>query len=67
MKRRFDTYQRKCIDYEDDIVLVFDSDNDEEIYRGLEDYEPMKDSDWIWSQELQAYKFDHFIKICLDI
>ena len=44
MKRSYDSYQRKRIDFEDDIVIVFEDGN--QIYKGIEDYEPMKDADW---------------------
>ena len=44
------------IDYDDDEVRVWNiTDNDEEIYFGIEDYEPMKDDDWRYCKELGLY------------
>ena len=65
MKRSYDTYQRKRIDFEDDIVIVFEGDN--QIYKGIEDYEPMKDADWKWDNNIKAYVLDNYIKICLEV
>ena len=36
----------KKIEFEDDLVIV--KCNGREIYKGIEDYEPMKDEDWTW-------------------
>lgn len=66
MNRSYNTYQRKQIEFEDDIVIVYDGD-DNQIYKGLEDYEPMKDADWKWYNDIQGYKFQDFLKICIDI
>lgn len=57
---------RRRIEYEDDIVVVYD-ENDKVIYKGLEDYEPMKDENWVWNSSMQAYILDSYIKICLDV
>ena len=72
VKRSYKSYNRKRIETEDDLVLVFRDDS--EIYRGEEDYEPMKDENWRWDNSLQAYTLDDprtegstYIKICLDI
>ena len=65
-KRGYNTYIRKQIDAEDDIVIVFDEE-DNQIYKGIEDYEPMKDCDWKWYNDIQAYKYLGYLKICLDI
>lgn len=65
MKRSYDSYQRKRIDFEDDIVIVFEDGN--QIYKGIEDYEPMKDADWKWDNSIQAYVLDNYIKICLEV
>lgn len=44
------------IRYEDDGVQVYSlSDTDNPIYRGLEDYEPMKDDDWKFCSDLGLY------------
>jgi hypothetical protein len=64
MKRSYDSYQRKRIDFEDDIVIVFEDGN--QIYKGIEDYEPMKDADWKWDNNIKAYVLDNYIKICLE-
>ncbi len=65
MKRSYDSYQRKRIDFEDDIVIVFEDGN--QIYKGIEDYEPMKDADWKWDNNIKAYVLDNYIKICLEV
>ena len=65
MKRSYDSYQRKRIDFEDDIVIVFEDGN--QIYKGIEDYEPMKDADWKWDNNIKAYVLDNYIRICLEV
>lgn len=65
MKRSYNSYQRKRIDFEDDIVIVFEDGN--QIYKGIEDYEPMKDADWKWDNNIKAYVLDNYIKICLEV
>ena len=65
MKRSYDSYQRKRIDFEDDLVIVFEDGN--QIYKGIEDYEPMKDADWKWDNNIKAYVLDNYIKICLEV
>lgn len=52
------------INFEDDTVIVYDGD--EEIYRGIEDYEPMKDENWKWDEKTKSYVFDNYRKICLE-
>jgi len=54
----------KRIDYEDDLVVVYDA-NGNEIYKGLEDYEPMKYEDWEFDNSLGAYRLDGYVKVCL--
>lgn len=56
--------QRKRIDFEDDIVKVYDGNK--EIYAGAEDYEPMKDEDWKWDNTNKYYKFGKYIKVCCE-
>jgi len=62
--------ERRRIDFEDDVVIVYDKD-DNVIYQGMEDYEPMKREDWKWNQKLEVYELTadkkKYIKICLDI
>ena len=65
----------KRIEFEDDIVIVYadvDISHGREIYRGLEDYEPMKDVRWSWDSGNGCYRFRdadgrHYKKVCLDI
>lgn len=56
---------RTTISFDDDIVIVFD-ENGEVIYKGMEDYEPMKNEDWIWDRKSKSYKLDKYTKICID-
>ena len=56
--------QRKRIEFEDDIVRVYDGNK--EIYAGAEDYEPMQDEDWKWDNANKYYKFDKYIKVCCE-
>ena len=65
MQREYKTYDRKRIDFEDDFVIVFE--DDKQIYKGTEDYEPMKDADWKWDPSENVYRFDKYIKICLEV
>lgn len=61
------TPKGKRINYEDDIVVVYDKSGGV-IYKGEEDYEPMKYEDWKWNNEKQYYTLgDDYIKVCLDI
>lgn len=71
-KRSYKSYNRKRLETEDDLVIVFRDDS--EIYRGEDDYEPMRDENWKWDNSIQAYKLEDsrteghaYIKICLDI
>lgn len=54
----------KHIEYEDDLVRVYDKSGTE-IYSGLEDYEPMKDENWHFDKSLGAYRFEDYIKVCV--
>lgn len=65
-KSNWKSLERRRVNFDDDLVIVYDED-DREIYRGLEDYEPMKDEPWKWDNESQSYKLDKYRKICLDI
>lgn len=56
--------QRKRIEFEDDIVRVYDGNK--EIYAGAEDYEPMQDEDWKWDNANKYYKFGKYIKVCCE-
>lgn len=55
------------IEYEDDLVVVMSGNK--EVYRGLEDYEPMKDEPWRFIETTKAgkghYEFDGFRKYCI--
>lgn len=50
------------IDYDDDLVIVYDRKG-KVIYKGLEDYEPMKDEPWNWDGTIQGYRLDGYVKI----
>ena len=65
-KSNWKSLERRRVNFDDDLVIVYDED-DREIYRGLEDYEPMKDEPWKWDNESQSYKLDKYRKICLEI
>lgn len=66
---------RKPINFDDDLVIVYadvDICEGREIYRGLEDDEPMKYVAWTWDNGNKCYRFRdaegrHYKKICLDI
>lgn len=62
----YKSLERRRIDYEDDLVIVYD-ESGKQIYKGIEDYEPMKDEPWKWDNSEQVYKFKKYIKVCLDI
>lgn len=66
MKRGYKTYNRKRIDFDDDLVIVFDG-NKSQIYKGIEDYEPMKDENWQWDNSEKVYKYGDYTKICLEV
>lgn len=66
MSRLYTSYARKRIDAEDDLVIVF-NESEQQIYKGIEDYEPMKDCDWKWDSSTQAYNYNGYVKICLDV
>lgn len=54
----------KEIEYEDDIVIVYDAEG-REIYRGLEDYEPNKDEPWVYNEKTREYTYNGMRKVCL--
>lgn len=54
----------KEIEYEDDIVVVYDS-NGNELYRGLEDYEPNKYEPWVYNEKTGEYTYNGMRKVCL--
>ena len=57
----------KKIEYEDDLVIVYNEEGSI-IYKGLEDYEPMRYENWKWNEEKQYYTLGNdYIKGCLDI
>lgn len=65
-KSNWKSLERRRINFDDDLVIVYDEE-DNEIYRGLEDYEPMKDENWKWDNSSNSYLLDKYRKICLDI
>lgn len=54
----------KEIEFEDDIVIVYDS-NGNELYHGLEDYEPNNREAWVYNERTREYHFNGMKKICL--
>lgn len=64
--KSYKSLERRRIDYEDDLVIVYD-ESGKQIYKGIEDYEPMKDEPWKWDNSEQVYKFKKYIKVCLDL
>lgn len=58
--------ERRQINFDDDLVIVYD-ENGLVMYKGIQDFEPMKDDDWKWDNSIRAYRLDSYIKICLDI
>ena len=52
------------IDYDDDLVIVYDAKG-KIIYKGLEDYEPMKDEPWRWDESIKGYRLDGMTKVCI--
>lgn len=56
--------ERSQISFEDDMVKVFNKDG-QEIYSGMEDYEPMKYDDWRWDSTDRVYRLDGYIKVCI--
>lgn len=62
---------RKKIEYDDDLVIVYDENNNA-IYKGMEDYEPLNNEDWKWNKKLQAYELQMpdgniYTKVCLSV
>ena len=54
----------KRIEYEDDIVRVF-NEKGEEVYKGLEDYDPNKDLDWRYNETRNCYEYKGWTKVCI--
>ena len=54
----------KKIGFDDDFVIVYK--NEKQIYKGLEDYEPMKRENWKWDSSKKYYVFGDYIKVCID-
>lgn len=58
-------FESKKIEFDDDLVVVYQ--NGREIYKGIEDYEPMKDEKWTWDNAKKCYTLgDEYIKVCID-
>ena len=64
-EKKFTKGSGKRINFEDDLVIVYDAKTGEVLYKGLEDYEDMKDEDWKWDDSIGAYRFGDFIKDCV--
>lgn len=56
----------KRIEYEDDIVIVYDEAGNI-IYKGMEDYEPMKRENWRWNNNKKYYQLNGYVKVCLEV
>lgn len=56
----------KRIEYEDDIVIVYDEAGNI-IYKGMEDYEPMKRENWRWNNDKKYYQLNGYVKVCLEV
>lgn len=56
----------KQIEFEDDIVVVCDA-NGKIIYKGIEDYEPLKDADWKYDSLNNVYTYNGMTKKCLNL
>ena len=66
MARGYKTYKRTRINFDDDFVIIYD-EHGNQIYKGIEDYSPMKDENWVWDNKEQAYIFGDYIKICVEV
>lgn len=55
---------KKEIEYEDDLVIVYNKEG-KEVYKGIEDYEPMKDDNWRWDESIKGYRLEGYVKICV--
>ena len=56
----------KKIQYEDDLVIVYDK-NGKEIYKGIEDNEPMKDENWKYDTSKGHYTLTGgYVKVCVN-
>lgn len=54
-------YKKGRINYEDDLVIV--KKGREIIYKGIEDYEPMKYENWKYDEKSKTYKLGKYTKI----
>lgn len=67
---QFSNFPRRNIEYEDDLVIVYD-ERGKVIYKGIDDYDPMKYENWKYDRSLKAYILqssnETYYKICLDI
>lgn len=49
------------IDFDDDLVQIYEiGKSNEEIYLGLEDYDPMKDADWRFCADIGVYYYTEY-------
>lgn len=55
----------KPINFDDDFVIVV-NDKDEELYRGIEDDEPMNRENWQWNDKGNYYTLGKYKKYCLN-
>lgn len=53
------------INYDDDLVVVYNGDGEIE-YKGIDDFNPYKDDDWVWDESIKGYRCGDYIQICID-
>jgi len=61
----FNVPSRGRVLFEDDLVRVF-NEKGEEVYKGMEDYDPNKDLAWEYKEERNRYEYNGWIKVCTD-
>lgn len=52
----------KRIEFEDDIVIVKNTKTNRVIYKGMEDYEPSKDENWVYNESKGLYELGIYTK-----
>ena len=60
-----ESLEESQIEFDDDLVVVV-SPNGQTIYKGIEDYEPMKDEDWKYDYDCDCYRFEGYTKYKID-
>ena len=54
----------KPINFDDDFVVVV-NDNNEVLYKGIEDDEPMNRENWRWNDKERCYTLGKYKKYCV--